>query len=64
MVVITSYSIHYTKLYEIDSKKKEGKEIGLLKIRCYRPLPVEMIKNALKNAKNVVILDKSISLGT
>jgi pyruvate ferredoxin oxidoreductase alpha subunit len=44
-------------------KKKEGKEIGLLKIRCFRPLPIEMIKDALKNAKNIAVLDKSISLG-
>jgi pyruvate ferredoxin oxidoreductase alpha subunit len=62
-VIIAMGSICGTIKDMIDLKKKEGVEIGLLKIRCYRPLPVEMIKDALKNAKNVAILDKSISLG-
>jgi len=48
----------------IDQMKEEGKEYGLLRIRCYRPLPIKHIREALKNAKNVAILDKDISFGT
>ncbi|ABR54720.1 pyruvate flavodoxin/ferredoxin oxidoreductase domain protein [Methanococcus vannielii SB] len=62
-VIVAMGSICGTIKDVIDAKKKEGKEIGLLKIRCFRPLPIEMIKDALKNAKNIAVLDKSISLG-
>ncbi len=48
----------------IDQMKEEGKEYGLLRIRCYRPLPIKHIREALKNAKNVAILNKDISFGT
>lgn len=36
---------------------------GVLKIKVYRPFPAEEIKNILKKAKYVAVLDKSISLG-
>ncbi len=39
------------------------KGVGVLKIRTYRPFPEEAILNILKKAKNVAVLDKSISLG-
>ena len=47
----------------IDKLKKEGKNYGLLRIRTYRPLPVKHIKDALKDAENIAILDKNITLG-
>ena len=47
----------------IDKLKKEGKNYGLLRIRTYRPLPVKHIKEALKDAENIAILDKNITLG-
>lgn len=47
----------------VDQERKKGKKVGLLKIRCYRPLPINAIKNSLKKAKNIKVLDKNISLG-
>jgi pyruvate ferredoxin oxidoreductase alpha subunit len=38
-------------------------KVGLLKVRSFRPFPVEAIKNVVKDAKVVVVLDKNISLG-
>ncbi|MBP2143035.1 pyruvate ferredoxin oxidoreductase alpha subunit [Methanococcus voltae] len=62
-VLITMGSLCGTIKDVIDELKAEGKEYGLLKIISYRPLPTEEIKEALKGAKNVAILDKDISLG-
>lgn len=35
----------------IDEMRKEGKKVGLLKIRVFRPFPMEEIAEALKHIK-------------
>jgi pyruvate ferredoxin oxidoreductase alpha subunit len=40
-----------------------GGEVGVLKIKVFRPFPGEEILNIIKDAKYVAVLDKSISLG-
>jgi len=62
-VLVALGSICGTIKEVIDKLKQEGKEYGLLKIRTYRPLPISHIKEALKNAENIAILDKNITLG-
>jgi pyruvate ferredoxin oxidoreductase alpha subunit len=47
----------------IDEMRAEGKKVGLLKIRVYRPFPHEDLKKALSHVKRVAVLDKNISLG-
>ena len=37
--------------------------IGILKIKAYRPFPAEQILKIVKLAKNIAVIDKSISLG-
>src|SRR3989338_11191953 len=37
--------------------------IGILKIKCFRPFPSEQILKIIKPAKNIAVIDKSISLG-
>ena len=39
------------------------KDVGLVKIRCYRPFPKEDLIKALKDKKMVLIVEKDISLG-
>ncbi|WP_129597340.1 pyruvate synthase subunit PorA [Methanohalophilus profundi] len=47
----------------VDKLRAKGVKAGLLKVRTFRPFPAEAIKNAIKDAKVVVALDKNISLG-
>jgi len=47
----------------IDEMRAEGKKIGLLKIRVFRPFPSEEIAEMLSGVKRVAVLDKNISLG-
>ena len=42
----------------IEEMRKEGKKVGLLKIRVFRPFPMEEIAQALKNVKMVAVMDK------
>lgn len=46
----------------VDKLRAEGKKVGLLKVRMFRPFPAEEIAEALKNLKAVAILDKADSL--
>lgn len=43
----------------IDLLRNQGKKVGLLKLRVFRPFPEQEIANALKNCKAVAILDRS-----
>ncbi|MFA4871839.1 MAG: pyruvate ferredoxin oxidoreductase [Patescibacteria group bacterium] len=46
------------------SAKASAGKIGILKIVSFRPFPDEEIIKALAKAKNIAVIDKSISLGT
>lgn len=43
----------------IDRLREQGKKVGLLKIRLYRPFPAEEIAEALKNVKAMAIMDRA-----
>ncbi len=47
----------------IDELRQEGLKAGLLRLRTFRPFPVEEIRNALKNSKAIAVMDKSMSFG-
>jgi len=47
----------------VDQLRQEGIKAGVLRIRAFRPFPVDDIKNALKNVKVVAVMDKSMSPG-
>ncbi len=48
----------------VDEMRNEGKKVGLLKIRLYRPFPAADVKAALSHVKKVGVLEKNISLGS
>lgn len=43
----------------VDELRNEGKKVGLLKIRVFRPFPMEEIADALKHLDMVAVMDKS-----
>ena len=47
----------------IDEMRAEGKKVGLLKIRVFRPFPSDEIATMLAHVRRVAVLDKNISLG-
>jgi pyruvate ferredoxin oxidoreductase alpha subunit len=47
----------------VDALRQEGVKAGLLRLRTFRPLPVEAIRSALKNVKAVAVMDRSMSFG-
>lgn len=45
------------------SLRKEGKKVGVLSIRLFRPFPAQDVVEALRNAKAVAVIDRSSAPG-
>lgn len=63
IVLVTSGSAVGTARTVIDAKREEGIKVGLVKLRLFRPFPVEKLNNALKGKKAIGVLDRSICFG-
>ncbi len=46
----------------VNKLREQGKKVGLLKLRVFRPFPVDEVAEALSHLKAVAILDKADSL--
>lgn len=62
-VLIAMGSITATAKMVVDQRREAGERVGLLKLVTYRPFPGELLCQALKPARRVVVLDRAISLG-
>jgi len=47
----------------IDELRDQGVSIGSLGIKCFRPYPLEAVREALEGAKRVVVLEKALAVG-
>ena len=45
----------------VDDLRAEGKKVGVIKLRVFRPFPADELANALKNCKAVAIMDRTES---
>jgi pyruvate ferredoxin oxidoreductase alpha subunit len=48
----------------VDRLRNEGLEVGLLKIRVFRPFPKEKVREYLNSMKEVVVFDRAVSYGS
>jgi len=62
-VIVSMGSVVGTIKEVVDTLRDKGKKVGVLKIRAFRPFPKEAIYQALKDIKNVIVIEKAISLG-
>ncbi|MCK4283009.1 MAG: pyruvate ferredoxin oxidoreductase [Candidatus Brocadiae bacterium] len=46
-----------------DLRDEAGLKCGVLKIRCFRPFPGDLIRQALQNAAIVGVMDRAVSFG-
>jgi len=63
VVIVTMGSVIGTIKDAIDAMRAEGKKVGLLKVRSYRPFPVQALRKALKNAAVIAVLEKDVAIG-
>ena len=62
-IVVAMGSVLGTIKDTIDEMREEGHRIGALAITSYRPFPGEQVREVLKGARRVVVLEKSMAVG-
>jgi pyruvate ferredoxin oxidoreductase alpha subunit len=62
-ILMTMGAISETAMTAIDKMRGEGKSVGLARIRLWRPFPFEELREALKGARVVAVVDRAMSLG-
>jgi pyruvate/2-oxoacid:ferredoxin oxidoreductase alpha subunit len=63
VVMVTSGTVTSTSRVVIDRLRGNGTKVGLLKVKMFRPFPMEEIKRVLKGVAKVGVIDRNISLG-
>jgi len=48
----------------VDKMRKDGKKVGLVRPRLWRPFPFEELRQATKDLDALVVLDRSLSVGS
>ncbi len=62
-VVVGMGSVVGTVLDVADELRKNGHSIGVMAITCYRPFPFDTVREALKRAERIIVIDRSITAG-
>jgi len=62
-ILVTSGTVASTTRAVIDELRDEGVKVGSLKIRVFRPFPIEEVFEVLSKAKKVAVIDRNISFG-
>ncbi len=63
LVLVSMGSLLGTMRDATDELRREGLKVGLLKIRCFRPFPINAVHDAIKDIEVVGVIEKDISLG-
>jgi pyruvate ferredoxin oxidoreductase alpha subunit len=63
LVLVTSGTVAGTTREVVDQYRDEGKPVGMLRMRTFRPFPSEEVRRALKGVPKVAVIDRNISFG-
>ena len=63
VAVVVVGSTAGTLKFIVDQLRQEGIKAGVLRLRTFRPFPVEQLRNVLKNIKTIAVMDKAMSFG-
>jgi pyruvate/2-oxoacid:ferredoxin oxidoreductase alpha subunit len=62
-MLVTAGTIGSTARVAIDRQREQGKRVGLVRLRLFRPFPGRHCIQALRHARRIVVIDRNISLG-
>ncbi len=63
VLLLTMGSFSETAATAVDEMRSEGKNVGLIKLRLWRPFPFDEIRQAVKGAEVLIVLDRALSFG-
>jgi pyruvate ferredoxin oxidoreductase alpha subunit len=62
-IVVALGSLNGTVQEVVDAMRESGSRIGSVSICSFRPFPLGVLREALRNAKRVVVLEKCLAVG-
>ena len=62
-LLVTMGSYGETASVAVDRMREAGRSVGLVRIRLWRPFPFDDLKKATLRAKQLVVIDRAISVG-
>ncbi|MCG8017587.1 MAG: pyruvate ferredoxin oxidoreductase [Candidatus Thiodiazotropha sp. 'RUGA'] len=62
-IIVTLGSVIGTISEVIDTLRDQGQKIGAISLRCYRPFPKEVLREALQACQRVVVFEKCLAVG-
>jgi len=63
VLLLTMGSFSETAMVAVDKLRGEGMDVGLLRLRLWRPFPFEEFRQAVKGAEVLIVLDRALSFG-
>ena len=63
ILLLTMGSFSETAMTAIDRMRGEGKSVGLVRLRLWRPFPFAELRQAVRDAEVLIVLDRALSYG-
>ena len=63
VLLLTMGSFSETAMTVIDKLRGEGRKVGLVRFRLWRPFPFEEFRQAVKDAETLIVVDRALSFG-
>ncbi|MEE9122327.1 MAG: pyruvate ferredoxin oxidoreductase [Syntrophobacteria bacterium] len=63
VILITSGTVTSTGRQVVAELREKGEKVGLLKIKLFRPFPVNMLRERTASASKVAVIDRNFSFG-
>jgi len=63
VLLLTMGSFSETAMTAVDKMRDEGKEVGLIRLRLWRPFPFAELRRAVQDAETLIVLDRALSFG-
>lgn len=63
VLLLTMGSFSETAMIAIDALRERGEKVGLIRLRLWRPFPLEEFQKAVAKAKLIIVLDRALSFG-
>ena len=61
-LLVTMGSLSETAMTAVDHMRANGKDVGLVRIRLFRPFPFEEFLEAVEGAKQIAVMDRALGL--
>ncbi len=63
VLLLAMGSFSETAMTAVDALREEGKQVGLITLRLWRPFPFPEFRQAVKDAETLIVMDRALSFG-